>query len=74
MFRSKPPCAGKGHSLVKYGNAAAGHPESALRVGVSTPLDGVASLDKGMAIGCEMRLARSVDTLTELDNITLKEY
>ncbi len=74
MFRSKAQCEGKGHSLVKYCNAAAGHHRDALRVSLSTPTDCVATLDKGMALACEPRLAVNVDKLTELAIITLKEH
>ena len=74
VLLSKAPYAGNGHSLVKYGNAAEGHEESALRVSVSAFLDYVAPLAKGITIGCETRLARNADTLTEPVNIMLMEY
>ena len=51
-------------SLSKRCNAAAGHHRAALRVGLSTPTDCVAPLDKGVAIACEVRLAVNVDKLT----------
>jgi len=41
---------------------------------VSTPTDGVAPLDKGIALAGEARLAVNVDTLTELAIIRLKEH
>ena len=74
VFRSKAQCAGKGHSLVKHGNAAAGHHRDALRVSLSTSTDCVVPLDKGVAIACEARLAVGVDRLTEHAIITLKEH
>jgi len=74
VFRSKAQCAGKGHFLVKYCNAAAGHHRGALRVSLSTSTDCVVPLDKGVAIACEARLAVNVDRLTELAIITLKEH
>ena len=43
-------------------------------VSVSAFLDYVAPLAKGITIGCEMRLARNADTLTEPVNIMLMEY
>ena len=74
MFLSKAPYAGKGPFPVKYGNAAEGHEERALRVSVSAFLDYVAPLAKGMTIGYETRLARNADTLTEPVNIIWTEY
>ena len=47
---------------------------SPLRVGLSTPTDCVAPLDKGAATACEARLAVNVDKLAELEIITLKEH
>jgi len=73
-FRSKAQCEGNGHSLVEHWNEAAGHHRDALRVSLSTPTDGVAPLDKGAAIACEVRLAVNVDKLTELAIITLIEH
>ncbi len=74
VFRSKTQCAGKGQSLVKHCNAAAGHHRDALRVSLSTPTDCVAPLDKGTAIACEARLAVNVHKLTEFAIIMLKEH
>ncbi|MCP4409925.1 MAG: hypothetical protein GY807_19705 [Gammaproteobacteria bacterium] len=55
--------------LVEHWNAAAGHHRDALRVSLSMPTDGVAPLDKGIAIICEARLAVNVDKLTELAHL-----
>ncbi|MEN8132399.1 MAG: hypothetical protein ABFS45_19915 [Pseudomonadota bacterium] len=74
VFRSKAQGESNGYSLVEHWNAAAGHHRDALRVSLSTPTDGVAPLDKGMAIICEARLAVNVDKLTELAIITLIEH
>ncbi len=74
VFRGKAQCEGKGHSLVEYCNAAAGHHRDALRVSLSTPTGCVAPLDKGVAIACEARLAVNVDKLTESTIITLIEH
>ena len=80
VFRSKAQCEANGRSLVKHWNAAAGHHRVALRVSLSTPTDCVAPLgNKGpclqrRAIACEARLAVSIDKLTELAIITLKEH
>ena len=74
VFRSKAQCEGNGYSLVERWNAVAGHHRDALRVSLSTPTDCVPSLVKGMAIGCETRLAVNVDKLTELAIITLMEH
>ena len=74
VFRSKAQCEGNGHSLVDHCNAAAGHHRDALRVSLSTPTNCVVSLDKGMAIACETRLAVNVGKLTELAIIILKEH
>ena len=74
VFRSKAHCEGKGHSLVKHCNAAARHHRDALRVNLSTPTHCVATLDKGMALAREPRLAVNVDKLTEHTIITLKEH
>ena len=62
-------------ALGKRGNAADGHHASALRVGLSAPLDRVAPLrPRTTAIAGEARLARNADRSTEYDNITWKEY
>gem|GEM_PF-1365856 len=74
VFRSKTQCAGKGHPLAKRCNAAAKHHRDALRVSLSTSTDGVAPLDKGLALVCEARLAVNVDKLTERAIILLKEH
>ena len=74
VFCSQAQCEGNGHSLVEYCNAAAGHHRDAIRVSLSTPTDGVAPLDKGMAIAGKARLAVNVDKLTELAIIMLKEH
>ena len=73
-FRSKALCEGNGYSLVEHWNAAAGHHRDALRVGMSTPTDCVAPLDKGIAIACKARLAVNVDKLTEPVIITWTEH
>ncbi len=74
VFRSKAQCEGNGHFLVERCNAAAGHHRDALRVSLSTPTDCVPSLDKGIAIACETRLAVNVDKLTEPVIIMLIEH
>ena len=74
VFRSKAQCAGNGRTLVKHCNAAAGHHRDALRVSLSTPTDYVASLDKGVAIAGEARLAVNVDKLTEFAINTMQEH
>jgi len=73
-FRSKAQCAGKGHSLGKHWNAAAGRHRNALRVSLSAPTDCVIPLGKGTTIACEECLAVNADKLTELAMITLKEH
>jgi hypothetical protein len=74
VFRSKAQCEANGRSLDKHWNAAVGHHRSALRVSLSRPTDCVPPLDKGATIACEARLAVSLDKLTELAIITLKEH
>jgi len=74
VLRSKAQCEGNGYSLVEHWNAAAGHHRDALRVDLSTPTDGVAPLDKGIAIACEARLAVNVDKPTEPVVITWTEH
>ena len=74
VFRSKAQCEANGRSLVEHWNAAAGHHRVALRVSLSTPTDCVPPLGKGATIACEARLAVSIDKLTELAIITLKEH
>ncbi len=74
VFCSKAQCDANGRSLVEHWNAAAGHHRVALRVSLSTPTDCVPPLGKGTTIACEARLAVSIDKLTELAIITLKEH
>ena len=74
VFRSKAQCEANGRSLVEHWNAAAGHHRFALRVSLSTPTVFVPPLGKGTTITYEARLAVSIDKLTELAIITLKEY
>ena len=74
VFRSKAQCEANGRSLVKHWNAAAGHHRVALRVILSMPTDCVPSLGKGATIACEARLVVSIDKITELAIITLKEH
>ena len=62
------------HSLVKYGNAVAGHPVSALRVSFSVPMVVLPLLARGPALPGEACLAMNAEKLTEHGNITLKEY
>ena len=64
VFRCKAPCADNGHSLVKQGKAAAGSHGSALRVGLSAPMDCVAPLDKAISILGEARLVMDADKPT----------
>jgi len=74
VFRSKAQCEGNGYSLGKCWNEAARHHRDALWVSLSTPMDYVAPLDKGITIACEARLAMSPDKLTEPVIIRLKEH
>ena len=74
VFRSKAQCEANGRSLVKHWNKAAGHHRDALRVSLSPPTDCVPPLTKGATIAREARLAVSIDKLTELAIITLKEH
>jgi hypothetical protein len=74
VLRSKARCEGNGDSLVEHWNAAAVYHRDALRVGLSTPTDCVAPLDKGIAIACEARLAVHVDKPTESAVITWTEH
>ena len=74
VFCSKAQREVNGYSLDECCNAAAGHHRHALRVSLSTPTDGVAPLDKGIAITCEARLAVNVDKLTELAITTWIEH
>jgi hypothetical protein len=74
VFRSKAQCEGNGYSLVEHCNTAANHHRNALRVSLSASTDCVPSLDKGMAIACEARLAVNADKLTEPAIITLIEH
>ena len=78
VFRSKAQCEANGRSLVEHWNAAAGHHRVALRVSLSMPTDCVPPLGKGhriqRAIACEARLTVSIDKLTELAIIALKEH
>jgi len=62
------------HSLSKRCNTAEEHHRDALRVSLSMPRDGVAPLEKGAAIACELRLAVNVDKLTESANIASVDY
>ncbi len=61
-------------ALDEHWNTAAGHHRDALRVSLSMPTDCVPPLGKGATITCEARLAVSIDKLTELAIITLKEH
>jgi hypothetical protein len=74
MFRDKAPCAGKGCSPIKRGNAGAGHPVDALRVGLRAPMALLRLLKREMAISCEPCLAMNAHKPSEPDNIILKEY
>jgi hypothetical protein len=60
--------------LVEHCNAAAEHHRNALRVGLSSPTDCVAPLDKALALACEARLAMNDDRLTELVIKLLEEH
>ena len=74
VFRSKAQCAGKGHSLVKHGNAAAGHHRDALRVSLSTPTARRASQAMATPLSRGTTQSVDVDRLTEHAIITLKEH
>jgi len=67
VLHVKAQCAGNGRPLGKHCNAAVECHESALRVGFSASLDGVAPLAKGAAIAGEARPARNADKPTESD-------
>ena len=60
--------------LAKRRNAAAGHHGSALRVGLSAPLDCVAPLAHILDIAGETRLAMTADKPTAFAIITLMEH
>ncbi|MCV6605368.1 MAG: hypothetical protein OIF34_08685, partial [Porticoccaceae bacterium] len=66
--------AGKGCSLHRGCNTVAKHHSNALWVGLSAPMDCVASLGKGVAIPCKMRLAMNADRPTECAIITLQGH
>ena len=74
VFRDKARRAGNGRALVKRRNAAAGHPRSALRVGLSAPLAVLRLLQRTGPFGFKPRLARNTDRPTECVNMTLKEH
>ena len=74
VFRSKALCEENGHSLIKRCNAAAEDHRDALWVSLSTPMDCVPPLGKGVTIACETRLAMNVDKLTELRIFTRMEH
>ena len=74
VSRSKAQCEGNGYSLSKRWNEVARYHRDALWVSLSTPMDYVAPLDKGTTIACEVRLAMSLDKLTEPVIIRLKEH
>ncbi|GBE07524.1 hypothetical protein BMS3Abin11_00632 [bacterium BMS3Abin11] len=61
-------------SLGKRWNEAARRHRDALWVSLSTPMDYVAPLDKGITIACEARLAMRLDKLTEPVIIRFKEH
>ena len=74
FFAARRSAQAMARTLVKHCNAAAEHHRDAHRVSLSRPTDFVAPLAKGAAIACEARLAMSLDKLTELAIIMLKEY
>ncbi|HDH08818.1 MAG TPA: hypothetical protein ENG96_04990 [Gammaproteobacteria bacterium] len=74
VSRSKAQREGNGHFLAEYWDAAEGDHRDALQVSLSTPMDYVAPLDKGITIACEARLAMSLDKLTEPVIIRFKEH
>ncbi|SET12457.1 hypothetical protein SAMN05216326_11286 [Nitrosomonas marina] len=71
---SKAQYTGKGYSLFKYCNAAAGHHGNVRWVRLSAPMDCVVSFGNRMTISCKTRLAMSADKRTERGNIILKEH
>ena len=74
VFGSEAQCADNGRTLGKRCNEADGHHGSARWVGLSTPMDCVAPLGKGVAIPGKARLAMNVDRPTEPANISLTEH
>jgi len=74
VSRSKAQCEGNGYPPGKHWNEVARQHRDALWVSLSTPMDYVAPLDKGITIACEARLAMSIDKLTEPAIIRLKEH
>jgi hypothetical protein len=74
VFRSKAQCEANGRSLGKHWNAAVGPHRDARRVSLSPSTDCVPPLGKGATIACEARLVVSIDKITELAIITLKEH
>ena len=74
VFRTEAQCAGNGYSLFKRCNDVVEYHSSALRVGLSALMDGVASLGKGVAIPGESRLALNAGAPTESAIIRWTEY
>jgi len=79
VFRSKAQCRRPMVIPLASTGTQLRHHRVALWVSLSTPTDCVAPLGKGhclqrLAITCEARLAMSIDKLTELAIITLKEH
>ena len=74
VSRSKAQCEVMVYSLSKRWSEAVRHHRDALWVSLSTPMDYVAPLDKGITIACEVRLAMSLDKLTEPVIIRVKEH
>jgi len=74
VLHSKAQCEGNGNSLVEDWNAAVWHHRDALWVSLSSLMDCVTPLDKGLTITSEACLAVRDDKLTELAIITRIEH
>ena len=61
-------------TLVKRGNAAAGHHRGAQRVGLSASMAALQLLQRATTLRVELRLTLNADRPTEPINIILQEY
>ena len=74
MFASKARCAVNGYSLDQRRNATGEHQDSALRVSLSAPMDGVTPFAKGTTLTGKTCLVMNADKLTEPANIRWMEH
>ena len=74
MVASKARCAVNGYSLDKRRNAAGEHQDSALRVSLFAPIDGVTPFAKGTTLAGKTCLVMNADKLTEPANSRWMEY